>query len=58
MHRYMAVSVDHTSPCIGTFLLHQGIQRRIAITLIHERSTESDCRWRKCRELGFKFFFH
>jgi kinesin family protein 1 len=44
-------SVDHSdgSPCQGTFLLHQGIQRRIAVTVVHENGP--DLIWRDIREL-------
>ncbi|RVE70472.1 hypothetical protein OJAV_G00064240 [Oryzias javanicus] len=39
---YIPAIVDHTGglPCHGTFLLHQGIQRRITVTLIHEKGSE------------------
>lgn len=48
---YIPVVVDHDdeTPCKGTFLLHQGIQRRIRITIVHD--TESDVRWKEIREL-------
>ncbi|XP_041480700.1 kinesin-like protein KIF1A isoform X5 [Lytechinus variegatus] len=48
---YLSSYVDHTEdmPCSGVFLLHQGIQRRIAITIIHE-STE-ELLWKDVREL-------
>lgn len=36
-------------PCRGVFLLHQGIQRRIRITILHEPS--SDLQWTDVREL-------
>ena len=47
----MPVVVDHNddSPCRGTFLLHQGIQRRIRITLVHEPMV--DFQWKEVREL-------
>lgn len=35
--------------CRGLFLLHQGIQRRIRITVVHEPETE--LRWKDVREL-------
>lgn len=40
--RYAAVTVDHSDdvPCSGRFILHQGIQRRIGITLCHESGSE------------------
>ncbi|KFP81691.1 Kinesin-like KIF1B [Apaloderma vittatum] len=43
--------VDHTGglPCQGTFLLHQGIQRRITVTIIHEKGSE--LHWKDVREL-------
>lgn len=36
--RYAPVPVDRLdeTPCQGVFLIHQGIQRRLAITLVHE----------------------
>ncbi|CAF4336187.1 unnamed protein product, partial [Adineta steineri] len=39
---YVAVTVDHSDDiqCSGRFILHQGIQRRIGITLCHESSCE------------------
>ncbi|XP_072429136.1 kinesin-like protein KIF1A isoform X25 [Chiloscyllium punctatum] len=48
---YIPAVVDHRGgmPCHGTFLLHQGIQRRITITIVHE--TGSDIRWKEVREL-------
>ncbi|XP_071668423.1 kinesin-like protein KIF1A isoform X8 [Patagioenas fasciata] len=48
---YIPAVVDHRGgmPCHGTFLLHQGIQRRITITLVHE--TGSLIRWKEVREL-------
>uniref|UniRef100_A0A8D0H517 plus-end-directed kinesin ATPase n=1 Tax=Sphenodon punctatus TaxID=8508 RepID=A0A8D0H517_SPHPU len=48
---YIAAIVDHTGglPCQGTFLLHQGIQRRITVTIIHERGSE--LHWKDVREL-------
>lgn len=47
----MPAVVDHNddSPCRGTFLLHQGIQRRIRITLVHEPMI--DFQWKEVREL-------
>uniref|UniRef100_A0A8C5X539 plus-end-directed kinesin ATPase n=1 Tax=Malurus cyaneus samueli TaxID=2593467 RepID=A0A8C5X539_9PASS len=36
-------------PCQGTFLLHQGIQRRITVTIIHEKGNE--LHWKDVREL-------
>ncbi|KAM9274906.1 kinesin-like protein KIF1A isoform 5-T5 [Cariama cristata] len=48
---YIPAVVDHCGgmPCHGTFLLHQGIQRRITVTLVHE--TGSLIRWKEVREL-------
>ncbi|XP_039716934.1 kinesin-like protein KIF1A isoform X2 [Pteropus medius] len=48
---YIPAVVDHRGgmPCTGTFLLHQGIQRRITVTLLHE--TGSHIRWKEVREL-------
>ncbi|XP_038271654.1 kinesin-like protein KIF1A isoform X5 [Dermochelys coriacea] len=48
---YIPAVVDHRGgmPCHGTFLLHQGIQRRITVTLVHENS--SLVRWKEVREL-------
>ncbi|XP_070562203.1 kinesin-like protein KIF1A isoform X4 [Ptychodera flava] len=48
---YVPVAVDHSDemPCGGIFLLHQGIQRRLAITVIHESS--SDLSWKEVKEL-------
>ncbi|XP_075425641.1 kinesin-like protein KIF1A isoform X3 [Ascaphus truei] len=48
---YIPVAVDHGVglPCHGTFLLHQGIQRRIAVTLVHEAG--ADMKWLEVREL-------
>ncbi|XP_032970613.1 kinesin-like protein KIF1B isoform X9 [Rhinolophus ferrumequinum] len=48
---YIPSVVDHTAglPCQGTFLLHQGIQRRITVTIIHEKGSE--LHWKDVREL-------
>ncbi|XP_038672587.1 kinesin-like protein KIF1A isoform X15 [Scyliorhinus canicula] len=48
---YIPAVVDHRGgmPCHGTFLLHQGIQRRITITIVHE--TGNDICWKEVREL-------
>ncbi|XP_058890615.1 kinesin-like protein KIF1A isoform X13 [Acipenser ruthenus] len=48
---YIPAVVDHRSgmPCHGTFLLHQGIQRRITVTIVHE--TGGDIEWKEVREL-------
>ncbi|XP_019495288.1 PREDICTED: kinesin-like protein KIF1B isoform X11 [Hipposideros armiger] len=48
---YIPAVVDHTAglPCQGTFLLHQGIQRRITVTILHEKGSE--LHWKDVREL-------
>ncbi|XP_039275472.1 LOW QUALITY PROTEIN: kinesin-like protein unc-104 [Nilaparvata lugens] len=48
---YVPAVVDHSEelPCRGLFLLHQGIQRRIRITIVHEQASE--LRWKDIREL-------
>ncbi|XP_051875004.1 kinesin-like protein KIF1A isoform X18 [Pristis pectinata] len=48
---YIPAVVDHRGgmPCHGTFLLHQGIQRRITVTIVHE--TGNDIHWKEVREL-------
>ncbi|XP_074107654.1 kinesin family member unc-104 isoform X6 [Cotesia typhae] len=48
---YVPSVVDHSDdlPCRGLFLLHQGIQRRIRITIVHEHAQE--LRWKDVREL-------
>ncbi|XP_015110986.1 kinesin-like protein unc-104 isoform X5 [Diachasma alloeum] len=48
---YVPSVVDHSDdlPCRGLFLLHQGIQRRIRITIVHEQASE--LRWKDVREL-------
>ncbi|XP_048362659.1 kinesin-like protein KIF1A isoform X11 [Sphaerodactylus townsendi] len=48
---YIPAVVDHRGgmPCHGTFLLHQGIQRRITVTLVHE--TGNHTHWKEVREL-------
>ncbi|XP_063079480.1 kinesin-like protein KIF1A [Engraulis encrasicolus] len=48
---YIPAIVDHRGgmPCHGTFLLHQGIQRRITVTIAHE--TGNDIEWKEVREL-------
>ena len=49
--RYSACNVDHSEgmPGAGTFQLHQGIQRRIAVTIVHE--DDPDVVWTDIREL-------
>ncbi|XP_025081034.1 kinesin-like protein unc-104 isoform X4 [Pomacea canaliculata] len=48
---YVPVVVDHSGdmPTRGTFMLHQGIQRRMRITLLHEK--RSDFCWKDVKEL-------
>ncbi|KAL3272424.1 hypothetical protein HHI36_013906 [Cryptolaemus montrouzieri] len=48
---YVPVVVEHSDdlPCRGLFLLHQGIQRRIRITIVHDQTAE--IKWRDVREL-------
>ncbi|XP_062531099.1 kinesin-like protein unc-104 isoform X5 [Bombyx mori] len=48
---YVPAVVEHSDelPCRGLFLLHQGIQRRIRITILHEPS--ADLQWTDVREL-------
>jgi len=43
--------VEHSDdlPCRGLFLLHQGIQRRIRITIVHEPTAE--VKWKDINEL-------
>ncbi|XP_055797174.1 kinesin-like protein KIF1A isoform X33 [Salvelinus fontinalis] len=48
---YIPAGVDHRGgmPCHGTFMLHQGIQRRVTVTIVHE--TGGDIEWKDVREL-------
>ena len=48
---YVPVLVDHSDDlaCRGQFFLHHGLQRRIRLTIVHERLAE--LRWRDVREL-------
>ncbi|XP_062889419.1 kinesin-like protein KIF1B isoform X4 [Mobula hypostoma] len=48
---YIAAVVDHSGglPCQGTYLLHQGIQRRITVMIVHEKGSE--LHWKDVREL-------
>ncbi|KAK3104520.1 hypothetical protein FSP39_003955, partial [Pinctada imbricata] len=50
---YVPAVVDHglDQPCSGVFMLHQGIQRRIAITIMQEQSPETDLIWKDVKEL-------
>jgi kinesin family protein 1 len=56
---YIPVVVDHTEdvPCSGKFLLHQGVQRRITITLCHE--SNPDLVWKEIKEvvIGMRLFY-
>ncbi|GMT14789.1 hypothetical protein PFISCL1PPCAC_6086, partial [Pristionchus fissidentatus] len=47
---YVPSIVDHAAglPTHGVFLLHQGMQRRIKMTICHEKG---DVRWKDCQEL-------
>jgi kinesin family protein 1 len=49
--RYVPTVVEHNEDmaCLGTYMLHQGIQRRMAITIVHENGP--DLIWRDVREL-------
>ncbi|KAK0393224.1 hypothetical protein QR680_000105 [Steinernema hermaphroditum] len=48
---YVPAIVDHAQglPTHGVFLLHQGIQRRIKITICHEKGEH--IKWKDCQEL-------
>ncbi|XP_073708253.1 kinesin-like protein KIF1A isoform X6 [Garra rufa] len=48
---YIPAVVDHRvgMPCHGTFMLHQGIQRRVTVTMVHESG--QDIKWKEVREL-------
>uniref|UniRef100_A0A0A9X260 Kinesin-like protein unc-104 n=2 Tax=Lygus hesperus TaxID=30085 RepID=A0A0A9X260_LYGHE len=48
---YVPAVVEHSDelPCRGLFSLHQGIQRRIRITLVHEQASE--LKWKDVKEL-------
>uniref|UniRef100_H3CNW4 Uncharacterized protein n=1 Tax=Tetraodon nigroviridis TaxID=99883 RepID=H3CNW4_TETNG len=48
---YIPAEVDHRGggPAQGTFLLHQGLQRRIIVTVVHE--SEADIEWKDDCEL-------
>jgi len=50
-YRYVPAVVDHSDdmPCSGTYMLHQGIQRRLAITITHEQGP--DFFWKDVKEL-------
>lgn len=48
---YVPCTVTHGDnlPCRGVFILHQGLQRRIRITIAHE--SDEDVKWRDVREV-------
>ena len=48
---YVPVLVDHSEDlaCRGLFYLHHGLQRRIRLTLVHERNTV--LKWAEVREV-------
>lgn len=48
---YVPAVVEHSDelPCRGLFLLHQGIQRRIRLTIVHEQVPE--IKWKDVKEL-------
>jgi hypothetical protein len=48
---YVPCAVTHGDnlPCRGVFILHQGLQRRIRVTIVHE--SDEDVRWRDVREV-------
>ena len=48
---YVPVMVDHSDdlPCRGVYFLHHGLQRRIRITIVHDRT--KDLKWKDVREL-------
>lgn len=48
---YIPAIVDHNDeiPCSGKFLLHQGVQRRITVTICDE--TGSDLVWKGVKEV-------
>lgn len=46
---YAASGSDSGLPTHGIFLLHQGIQRRLKITICHEKG--DDVKWKDCQEL-------
>lgn len=48
---YLPCTVSHGDnlPCRGVFILHQGIQRRIRVTIVHE--TDEEVKWRDVREV-------
>uniref|UniRef100_A0A8C1MZN2 plus-end-directed kinesin ATPase n=1 Tax=Cyprinus carpio TaxID=7962 RepID=A0A8C1MZN2_CYPCA len=55
---YIPAVVDHRGgmPCHGAFLLHQGIQRRITVTIAHE--TGNDIEWKEVKEKKYKQTFY
>ncbi|GAU97044.1 hypothetical protein RvY_08405-2 [Ramazzottius varieornatus] len=48
---YLPVVVDHDDgqPCSGIYILHQGIQRRLTITIVHDSGNELG--WKDVKEL-------
>ena len=48
---YVPVLVDHSDelPCRGVYYLHHGLQRRIRITLVHDKAT--NLKWKDVKEL-------
>uniref|UniRef100_A0A158Q8M3 Kinesin-like protein unc-104 n=1 Tax=Elaeophora elaphi TaxID=1147741 RepID=A0A158Q8M3_9BILA len=48
---YFPATVEHAQGLLthGIFLLHQGIQRRLKITICHEKG--DDVKWKDCQEL-------
>ncbi|XP_065560293.1 kinesin-like protein unc-104 isoform X2 [Artemia franciscana] len=48
---YVPVYVDHSDdlPCLGLFVVRQGLQRRLRITVVHEEP--NDVKWTDIREI-------
>ena len=48
---YVPVLVDHSDelPCRGVYYLHHGLQRRIRVTVVHDKS--SNLKWKDVKEL-------
>lgn len=58
--RYVPVTVEHSDDTRSSdrFILHQGIQRRIGLTICHE-GTNTELNWKNVREVVVgKFFIH
>ena len=51
--RYVPVVVEHSEdgPCNGTYMLHQGIQRRLAITIMQDQGPDTELIWKDVKEL-------